>query len=372
MTPLTLLHVFPSFDVGGQQTRFVTIANRLGRTMRHHLLSLDGRDDAVALLDPKLDFELLPQPPATPDLLRRMHRIVAICRANNYDALVTYNWGAIEFAMANRWFVSLPHIHFEDGFGPDEALRQKRRRVFVRKLVLPRSDLVVPSHRLEEIASRSWRLASHRVTYIPNGIDPQRFDDISASGAPFFDRQHGECVIGSFSPLRREKNLSRLLNLFAGLPPLPLRTRLVLCGDGAERSVLMHEAVRLGIADRITFTGHVPRPEMVMGAFDIFAITSDTEQMPYAVLEAMAARLPVLATDVGDIVAMVSEQNRPFVIPPADPTALTAGLAQLCRDLCLRRQIGRANRTKVQRQFDVDSMAKAFQRVLLRIVPPRR
>src|SRR5215472_5007016 len=75
VTPLTLLHVFPSFDVGGQQTRFVTIANRLGRTMRHHLVSLDGRDDAVALLDPKLDFELLPQPPATPDLLRRMHRI---------------------------------------------------------------------------------------------------------------------------------------------------------------------------------------------------------------------------------------------------------------------------------------------------------
>jgi len=368
VTQSTLLHIFPSFAVGGQQTRFATIANRLGLTVRHHLVSLDGCDQAVALLDPEIEFALLPPPPPTRHLIRRMRRIVAICRAARYDALVTYNWGAIEFAMANSMFVHLPHIHFEDGFGAEEAVRQKSRRVFARRLVLQQANLIVPSHTLEEIASHCWHLPSHHVTYIPNGIDPKRFDGISVSGAPFFARQDGECIIGSFSPLRREKNLGRLLEVFAGMLASRVRARLVLCGDGPERAVLMDQADRLGVGDYVTFTGHVPRPEMVMGAFDLFALTSDTEQMPYAVLEAMAARLPVFATDVGDIAAVVSEANRPFVISPGDQKALVAAVTRLCSDQTLRREIGFANRAKVELQFDIQSMTDAFQRVLLRVV----
>lgn len=366
--PPILLHIFPSFAVGGQQTRFATIANRLGRNVRHHLVSLDGRDQAITLLDPELDFTLLPAPPSASDLIRRMPRIVAICQTTDYDALVTYNWGAIEFAIANRLFVHLPHVHFEDGFGPEEAVRQKRRRIFARKFALRRANLIVPSHTLEAIASHSWHLAPQNVTYIPNGIDPARFDGISANGLPFFDRQDDECIIGSFSPLRREKNLGRLLEVFAGMSPLREQARLVFCGDGPERAALADQANRLGISHHVTFTGHVPRPEMVMGAFDLFALTSDTEQMPYAVLEAMSARLPVLATEVGDIATMVSEQNRPFVIPPADQRTLVAALTRLCSDRPLRRQIGLANRAKVEQAFDIKSMTDAFQRLLAQVI----
>src|SRR5580765_1466632 len=98
--PPTLLHVFPTFAVGGQQTRFATIANRLSSVVRHRLVSLDGRDQAAALLDPKLDFKLLPAPPPAFNPLARLRRITALSTAAGHDVLVTYNWGAIEFALA--------------------------------------------------------------------------------------------------------------------------------------------------------------------------------------------------------------------------------------------------------------------------------
>jgi glycosyltransferase involved in cell wall biosynthesis len=376
--PPTLLHVFPTLAIGGQQTRFATIANGLGREFRHRLISLDGRDEAVGLLDHDLDVAVLPAPPTAAHPIDHLHRIGTASARAGADILITYNWGAIEWAIANwtrpgqvrsgQMRLGRPHIHLEDGFGPDEADRQKRRRVVTRSLVLRRSAVVVPSRQLMDIAVRVWRLAPQRVHYIPNGIDPTRFDGIARGGAPFFQRRDDECIIGSFSPLRGEKNIGRLLRAFARIAPADLPARLVICGDGPEGAALRRLCGELQVADRVTFTGHVPRPEAVMGAFDIFAMTSDTEQMPYALLEAMAARLPILATDVGDIAAIVSAENRPYVVMRDDLDGLAGVLAALCRSAQLRRDLGECNRRRIERDFRIDPMVRDFRRIILAAV----
>jgi glycosyltransferase involved in cell wall biosynthesis len=361
----TLLHVFSSLAVGGQQTRFATIANQLGPALRHRLVSLDENTSAVALLDRAVDFAVLPLPPQPGNLIGRLRQAAAFDRTVAADALVTYNWGAIEWALANRLSLRRPHIHLEDGFGREEADRQIWRRVLLRRLVLRRSAVIVPSRKLAELARSCWHLDPRRISYIPNGIDPRRFDGMARIGAPFFERRDDECVIGSFSPLRAEKNIGRLVRAFAavGAPSLPIR--LVICGDGPEREPLAALARELGVTDRVAFAGHVPRPEAVMGAFDVFAISSDTEQMPYAVVEAMAARLPVLATDVGDIGAMVAAENRPFVVPRDAADALAAALAQLCADAGLRRRLGDANRSRAEQHFSIPPMVDAFRKVIV-------
>jgi glycosyltransferase involved in cell wall biosynthesis len=364
--PPILLHVFPTLAVGGQQTRFATIANELGSAFRHRLISLDGRDAATALLDPGIDHVVLPAPASNANPIERLRGIAAVSARADADLLITYNWGAIEWAIVNRLCFRRSHIHLEDGFGPDESDSQKRRRVLTRRLTLSKSTVVVPSRNLAEIARTDWRLEPTRVVYVPNGIDPLRFDGIPVSGAPYFERGAGECIIGSFSPLRREKNLGRLLEAFAEIVATSSRgIRLVICGDGPERPGLGELAQRLGVADRITFTGHVPKPEAVMGAFDLFAMTSDTEQMPYAVIEAMAGRLPILATAVGDIAVMVAEENRPFIVARDDPHGLATALERLCGDQGLRRRLGQANRVRVEQSFRVAPMVDAFHRILI-------
>jgi glycosyltransferase involved in cell wall biosynthesis len=362
-----LLHVFPSFAVGGQQTRFATIANRLGGAFRHRIVSLDGRDAALALLNPELDARLLQALPPGPARLRR----IAQCFGEADAAiLLTYNWGAIEWAIANRLFYHWPHFHFEDGFGPEEADHQKYRRVLTRSLVLRRSQVVVPARNLARIATAAWHLDPARVHFIPNGIDPTRFDGLPAH-TEFFARRPDERIIGSFSPLRAEKNIGRLLSAFAALGPLDPPVRLVICGDGPERGRLEETAAALGIAEQVVFTGHVPRPEAVMGAFDLLAMTSDTEQMPYAVIEAMAARLPIVATDVGDISVMVAPENRPFIVPRDDGGQLVEALRRLCDDSELRRRIGRRNRERVESEFTIKRMADAFHQLLRAAIASR-
>jgi glycosyltransferase involved in cell wall biosynthesis len=361
MTRPGLLHVFPSFAVGGQQTRFATIANQLGSAFRHRIVSLDGRDAALELLNPELDVALLPAPPSGRERLRW---IAQRFRSVEADVLLTYNWGAIEWAIANRVFYHRPHLHFEDGFGPEEADRQKYRRILVRSVVLRRSQVVVPARTLCNIAGARWRLDPRRVHYIPNGINAARFDNMASDGAPFFVRLPGECTIGSFSPLRAEKNLGRLLAAFSQIAASGLPVRLVICGDGPERGRLGELAAARGIAERVVFTGHVPRPEAVMGAFDLLAMTSDTEQMPYAVLEAMAARLPVVATDVGDIAAMVAAENRPFIVPRDDAARLAGAIRALCLAPETRRRVGELNRSRVEAAFTISGMADAVHRLL--------
>ena len=100
-----------------------------------------------------------------------------------------------------------------------------------------------------------------------------------------FARRPDELVIGTVAPLRPEKNIGRLLRTFATLDT-SITARLVVAGDGIERRRLEGLAEELGITDRVVFTGQIT-PETVLATFDIFALSSDTEQMPNALLEAL-------------------------------------------------------------------------------------
>ena len=111
--------------------------------------------------------------------------------------------------------------------------------------------------------------------------------------------------------------------------------------------------------ERVLFAGHVPEPAPLYRAFDVFALTSDTEQMPMTVLEAMAASLPVAATDVGDIKAMLAPENSAFIIP-RDDRALADALLALLRQPELRRSLGAANRARAEREYDQEIMFRNY------------
>jgi glycosyltransferase involved in cell wall biosynthesis len=358
-----LLHVFPSFEVGGPQVRFADIANRLAGKYQHTLISLNGDTSCASRLEPESGVRLMPlraRKSSGLDLgnLLGFRRLLSNIRP---DVLLTYNWGAIEWAMANRWFPIARHIHFEDGFGPEETLRQLRRRVLFRRLALgKRTMLVVPSLTLQRLAMKNWRINPAQVVRIPNGIDCERFarqpnTEVLADLQP----SAGTALIGTIGALRPEKNFARLIRCVAAMPDTP-PSRLVIVGEGPERSRLEATTQSSGIVGRVTFTGFVEPPERIMGRFDIFACSSDTEQMPYALIEAMAAGLPIVATDVGDVRAMVSEENRNFVVSRENEAAFAASLARLVADPYTRHRIGAANRARALRKFNLDAMCRAY------------
>jgi glycosyltransferase involved in cell wall biosynthesis len=356
--PPLLLHVFPSFKVGGAQVRFAQLANAFGRSFRHRIFAMDGQYECRERLATELDVDLIEVPVAKGHVLRNAMRFRQVLREIRPQLLVTYNWGAIEWAIAN-WPALVRHIHIEDGFGPEEASRQLPRRVWTRRLALRHSTVVLPSQTLMRIAAETWKLSRARLRYIPNGIDCAHFADTSSHvSAPL--PWHGlDPVIGTVAVLRPEKNLARLIRAVRKvLETTPCR--LVIAGDGPERAGLEKLAAELGMGERVFFTGHVPDPRGYYSSFDIVALSSDTEQMPYCVIEAMAAGLPIAATAVGDIPSMVSPENLPFLAPCADE-ALARVLRGLLEDGARRVQIGDANRRKALKDYDQRAMFAAYK-----------
>src|SRR5690606_14357267 len=126
-------------------------------------------------------------------------------------------------------------------------------------------------------------------------------------------KRKGELWVGTLAGLRKVKNLPALVRAFSRLPH---EWQLVIAGEGPERAAIVAEAERLGIEDRVHLPGFVADPAKLAGLFDIFALSSTSEQFPISVVEAMAAGLPVASPMVGDVAAMVAEENLDFLVAP--------------------------------------------------------
>jgi glycosyltransferase involved in cell wall biosynthesis len=325
---------------------------------------LDNNFDAAEGVAGDLDVAILPIRDTKRGMLRNLACSALALRRLQPDLLLTYNWGAIEWAAASRFSPVSRHLHLEAGFSLGEADSQIPRRVLFRRWALARCALVVvPSRQLEDLARRVWRLPVSRVVYVPNGVDTARFATPISNGVPGFTRRPGEMVIGTVAPLRPEKNIGRLLRVFAMLK-LPHPLRLIIAGDGRQRLSLERLAMELGIADRVIFTGRVV-PEAVLGTFDIFALSSDTEQMPNALLEAMAASRAIAAVNVGDVKKIVCEDNREFIVDRDDTGAFAEALTRLLYNPERRQALGNANRRRVMAEFSQERMFLAYSRILL-------
>jgi glycosyltransferase involved in cell wall biosynthesis len=358
--PRTVLSVFATFAVGGPQVRFAALANRFGRRYRHLVVAMDGNEACRERLSPALDVSFPPVAVRKGATLANLCGFRALLKAWRPDVLVTNNWGSIEWAMANLPRV-VRHLHIEDGFGPEERDTQIRRRVLTRRLALHWSTLALPSQTLTRLATEVWRLPRRHIHYIPNGIDITRFSSMRDAHVAAGWAGTGP-VIGTVAALRPEKNLKRLLRAFALVAPAAA-ARLVIIGDGPERPGLEALATELGLGGQVSFLGHVADPASLFAGFDVFALSSDTEQMPISVIEAMAAGLPIVATDVGDVRTMLSAENQ-TTISPRDDGALASNLLRLLHDAPLRARIGAANRAKATAEFDQERMFSAYAALL--------
>jgi L-malate glycosyltransferase len=360
-----LLHVFPTFAVGGAQARFAVLADALGPGFEHVVISMDGALGAERLVHAAVRLRLRPVRPRKGGgvSLANLRTFRSVLREEGPDLLLTYNWGAIEWALADRMRPICPHLHVVDGFGPEEAIRQLPRRIWLRRLALSgRTTVVVPSQMLRKTATEAWGLDPGRVRHIPNGVDAAALTG-QARQSFGLRRQPDERLFGTLAGLRPEKNLGRLLRI-ASMLPRSLRWRLVIAGEGSQRAQLEALARELELAERVVFTGFVDCPGSLLGELDVFVLTSDTEQMPISVLEAMAVGLPVLATDVGDLRLMLPPTSRGTCLfgreaEPAFAARLAALLAS--RDEC--RRLGALNRERAA-EFSAEAMVARYDRLL--------
>ncbi|MFZ1564309.1 glycosyltransferase family 4 protein [Sphingorhabdus sp.] len=363
-----ILHIFSTFDHGGAEARTVSLINHWGNRINHAIWAgVPKAIGARAAIDPEIDVTF-PEQEATlvlgPAQLTRYYRIARMLRG--YNLILTYSWGAMDVVMAHRIFARRLHlpplIHHEDGYTESEPGFENWRRHFFRRMALQSAHaLVVPSQMLVSIARAKWHVRANKIRRIANGIDVAAFHrKADPKAIPGFIKRPGSIVVGTVAGLREVKNLPKLVRAVA---VTELDLELVIVGEGPERDVILSEAKRCGIADRVHLSGFLNNPASFIGLFDIFALSSDSEQYPLAVVEAMAAGLPVVSTDVGDLRQMLSEQNLPFLIDCNEEAKLATAIARLATDPALRKRLGKDNRDQADRFGQKATMIAAYEQL---------
>jgi glycosyltransferase involved in cell wall biosynthesis len=211
--------------------------------------------------------------------------------------------------------------------------------------------------------ARSFRAVYGRepAAVIPNGIDAARCHVPESREA--WRRAHGfnsdDVLIVSVARLAQQKNPLALIDAFAAGPAHAVRCHLLLAGAGPLLEAARARAAAQGIAGRVHFLGVVSAIPELLSACDVFTLASDWEGSPVAVLEAMAARLPVVATAVGGVPDLVEVGRTGLLIPPGDVQALGAALASLVDDRARRSQFGEAGAARAA-SFDQSVMVASY------------
>ena len=227
------------------------------------------------------------------------------------------------------------------------------------------TDRVVAVSEAARALALSEGVRADRLSVIDNGVDVTRFADARGPRAPRrgagSDSGDADVVVGSLGRLAAVKNQGLLVESAADAAARLARPlTLVLVGDGPERERL--ESLARGVSERlrVVFAG-TGRAEEWLPAFDVFAMSSDSEGLPVALLEAMACGLPAVVTAVGAIPEVVDHGRAGRLVAPRDQEGLAAELASLVADEAGRRALGEAATRRVGERYSAARMARDYE-----------
>jgi len=228
--------------------------------------------------------------------------------------------------------------------------------------------LIVVSDLLRRELAEWFDVPLERIIAIPNGVDTERF-------RPATDLQRAtlkrELIGGNFPlvtnvarlvPVKGQRYLVEASCVVISKYP---EVRFAFVGDGAMRGELEKLARDMGVAANIAFVGFRENVPDILDASDVCALSSLSEGMPLAVLEAMAAGCPVVATDVGGVSQLVRPGATGLLVPPADPQALSAALLELLDDPQRARQMGVEGRRRVAMDYSMHKWGRKLEELYL-------
>lgn len=250
--------------------------------------------------------------------------------------------------------------------------KSARLRLLFRHLNYRFDCVVAPAQPILSGLAREESLAARRMLWIPNGVDTERFRPQPTQARLESRRVLGladtEIAFGCVASLSRVKCHHHLLQAFAQVHRQLPHTRLLLVGDGPLRPQIEQQIAALGLDAVVGLLGNRADVETILPALDVAILTSSTEGMSNALLEAMACGLPMVATAVGGNLQLVQPGISGLLVPVGQPAALADALLTLAQAPETRQRMGVAARERIEREFSLDSMVRSFDRLYQRLL----
>jgi len=367
--PIRVLHVLLSLEPGGLENGVVNVINRLDRDrfvssvccLKH------AGEFARRIEDPRVDIHELHWRGGNDPRLAL--RLAGLLRRTRPDIVHTRNAEPFFYGFAGAKLARAQAlVHSEHGRKFDD----RPARFAVQRWMSRHTDAIFAvSGQLKSDLVKHIGLPEASVEVLHNGVDLSRFNVAARTDAPAREALRrdwgvpaGALVVGSVGRLVAVKNYGLLLRAVAASGPY---LHLVLAGEGPERAALTALAASLGIASRVHLLGHSNDVDRVLGAFDVFVLPSISEGMSNTLLEAMAAGVPPVASDVGGNGEIVRDGIDGRLFPSDDEAALRACLVALCGDGAERARLAAAARERVLSTFDIDQMIERYERLYERV-----
>ncbi len=242
----------------------------------------------------------------------------------------------------------------------DRGIPRLKRAIywFAEFLLGPLTSRIVAVGPEEARAAIGYGLGRQRVSVVPNGVDIEPLP-----GCHLVRREWGlgpeHVVVGFVGRLVEQKALDVLISAFAIATRSLPSARLVIIGSGPLETKLKAHAAKLGVDSRLLWLGECAARRHLSG-MDVFAIASRKEGLPYVVLEAMAAGLPIVATSSAGVESLVHDGENGHVVPPGDEHALAAALARLLVEPDHRRKLAGGSLLRVARFSVAEMVDKTF------------
>ena len=207
---------------------------------------------------------------------------------------------------------------------------------------------------------------------VPKGVDSERFRPSGANHREALELADKRVIL-TVARLVPIKNVALLVDALAILRQRVPRVHLLIVGEGPDAEALKRRAAALGVSGAVTFAGYVPQAETpaFYRSGDVFGLSSDFDNSPNVVLEAMASGLPVVTTDVGGVREFVADRIGGAVVPAGDAAALAAGLERYLTLPAAAREAGAYNRARATSEFSWRASAQRLMDVYHRVIASR-
>jgi glycosyltransferase involved in cell wall biosynthesis len=359
-----VLHLITELDTGGAQKALARLLARLDRRrFDPRVACLYNGDKVVSQEIRQLDIPVIDLGMTAKWRWDAFWRLYRLLRREHPTILHTWMFHANVPGRLLGRLAGVPIIiSSERTMGQESHLRYGLNR-FTHSLA---DRITCVSRRVDDFVVQQVGIPREKTIVIPNGIDLQDFDRLPTNrdARLALDLPLGEPLIGAVTRLNPVKRLDLLLQAVVSLSDV----HTVIVGEGPERVRLEAMVDQLDLVGRVHFVGHQQDVRPWLAALDVFVLPSDWEGMSNALLEAMAAGLPVVATRVGGTPEVVVDGMTGLLVPLRDPDALAEAITRLLSDSDLRRTIGQAGRARVERHFSIEETVKKTEELYMTLL----
>ncbi len=301
-------------------------------------------------------------------LIKGLFCLWRLLRREKIDVIETFTHDSNMLALPIAWLARVP-VRIATHHGQIEGF--SRWREFVHSWIINTNIaivLVAVSEKTRQIALKEGVKAEH-ISVIQNGIDPLRFDgmqrvevrrEMGVGADDLFLLSIGRLVYQK----AHEVLISAMLIVLKEYPTV----KLGICGDGVLREILEDQIKSHQLEGAVRLWGRQDNVAKFLAAADIFVLPSRWEGLPIAVLEAMSAGLPIIATKVEGVDEVIDEGVHGFLVPVEDADALAQAILQLLRDPQLRARMGAAVKQRVNDMYSLDRMGEQYLALMLKLL----